>query len=66
MTVKEDIAELFHHLMAQITGVLEDAATQASDHQAGSLPDTISPLVTRVEEALVLARAAQTIVDRAD
>lgn len=64
MTVKEDTAELFHHLMAHITGVLEDAATLASDHQTGALPDTISPLIARVEEVLVLARAAQTIVDR--
>jgi len=59
----EDTAELFHHLMAQITGVLEDAATLASDHQAGSLPDTISPLINHVEDALTLTRAAQTIVD---
>jgi hypothetical protein len=65
VTVDEDTAELFHHLMAQITGILEDAATQASDHQAGSLPDTIAPLITHIEDALVLTRAAQTIVDRA-
>lgn len=63
MTANEDTAELFHHLMAQITGVLEDAATLASDHQAGALPNTVSPLITRVEAALALTRAAQTIVD---
>ena len=61
----ENSAELFHHLMAQITGVLEDAATLAGNHQAGSLPDTISPLIQLVEDALILIRAAQTIVDRA-
>lgn len=65
MTAQDDTAELFHHLMAQITGVLEDATTLASDHQTGSLPDTIAPLITRVEGALILARAAQTIVDQA-
>ena len=64
MTADEDASELFHHLMAQITGVLEDVATLASDHQTGPLPNTTSPLVTRVEEALILTRAAQTIVDR--
>lgn len=64
MRAQDDTAELFHHLMAQITGVLEDAATQASDHQAGSLPDTIAPLTTHIEDALILTRAAQTIVDR--
>lgn len=50
MTADEDTAELFYHLMAQITASLEGAATLASNHQA--------------EKALVLARAAQTIVDR--
>ena len=65
MTADEDTAELFHFLMAQITASLEDAATLASDHQTGTLPNTISPLITRVEEALILTRAAQTIVDRA-
>jgi hypothetical protein len=64
VTADDDTAELFHHLMAQITGVLEDAATLASDYQAGSPPDTISPLITRVEDSLTLIRAAQTIVDR--
>lgn len=65
MTGEDDTAELVHHLMAQITGILEDAATLAADHQAGSLPDTISPLIQLVEDALILVRAAQTIVDRA-
>lgn len=64
MTADEDTAELFHHLMAQITGVLEDAATLASDHQSGALPDRVFPLIQLVEEALILTRAAQTIVDR--
>lgn len=64
MTADEDTAELFYHLMAQITASLEDAATLASNHQAGALPDTVSPLIQLVEDALVLARAAQTIVDR--
>lgn len=65
MTADEDTAELFHHLMAQIASVLEDAATLAADYQAGALPDTVAPLISRVEDALVLTRAAQTIVDRA-
>ena len=66
MTADEDTAELFHHLMAHITGVLEDAATLASDNQTGALPDTISQLINHVEDSLALIRAAQTIVDRAD
>lgn len=65
MTGEDDTAELFHHLMAQITGIIEDAATLAADHQAGPLPTMIAPLITHLEDALVLARAAQTIVDRA-
>jgi|TARA_R110002072_G_scaffold80606_1_gene185101 hypothetical protein len=64
VTADRDAAELFHHLMAQITGVLEDAATLASDNQTGALPDTIAPLIIQVEKALILTRAAQTIVDR--
>lgn len=64
MTGEADTAELFHHLMAQITASLEDAATLASDHQAGALPNTIAPLITHIENALVLTKAAQTIVDR--
>lgn len=65
MTGEDDTAELFHHLMAQITGVLEDAATLAADYQADPPPTTIAPLITHLEDSLVLARAAQTIVDRA-
>lgn len=63
MTADKDTAELFHHLMAQITGVLEDAAALASDHQTGPLPQTVTPLIKQTEDALTLTRAAQTIVD---
>lgn len=64
MTVSSDEIELFHHLAAQTTAKLEDAATLALRHQAGPLPGTLEPLVNRTEAAVALIRAAQTIVDR--
>ena len=64
MTVSSDEVELFHHLAAQATAELEDAAALTLQHQTGPLPETLEPLLGRTEAALALIRAAQTIVDR--
>jgi hypothetical protein len=64
MTASADEIELFHHLAAQATAELEDAATLALRHQTGPLPRTLDPLLDRTEAAVALIRAAQTIVDR--
>ncbi|MFY0639361.1 hypothetical protein [Maricaulis maris] len=64
MSADPDDLDLFHHLAAQATGELENAAVQAIQFQAGSLPTTLAPLIKRIEAALVLVKAAQTIVDQ--
>lgn len=62
MSLEEDRADLFHHLMAEITACLEAAAALAAQNQAGTLPEDIAPLLARIAEAERLARAADTIV----
>lgn len=62
MSLEEDRADLFHHLMAEITACLEAAAALAAQNQAGALPEDIAPLLVRIAEAERLARAADTIV----
>lgn len=64
MTASPDEIDLFHHLAAQATGELEDAATLTVEHQTGPLPNSLAPLIRRTEAAMALIRAAQTIVDR--
>ncbi|MBL4538457.1 MAG: hypothetical protein JKP96_07280 [Oceanicaulis sp.] len=64
MSADPDDLELFHHLAAQVTGELENAAVQAIRFQTGSPPTTLAPLIKRIEAALVLVKAAQTIVDQ--
>ena len=61
MPAEEDRADLFHHLMAEITACLEGAAALAAQNQAGALPEDIAPLLARIAEAERLARAADTI-----
>jgi hypothetical protein len=61
MSLEEDRAGLFHHLMAEITACLEGAAALAAQNQAGTLPEDIAPLLARIAEAERLARAADTI-----
>jgi len=56
-------AELFHHLMAQATAHLEDAATLASILQTGAVPTSLKALVDQIDTAMKLTLAAQTIVD---
>lgn len=63
MTADDGEAELFHHLMAQATAHLEDAATLASNHQAGAVPTSLKALIVRIDAAMKLTLAAQTIVD---
>jgi hypothetical protein len=65
VTASPDDIDLFHHLAAQATGELEDAATLTVRHQTGPLPNSLGPVIRRTEAALALIRAAQTIVDRA-
>lgn len=66
MTVEEDRADLFHHLMAEITASLEDAAALAARHQAGAPPDDLAALIERLADIERLARAADTIVRQDD
>ena len=63
MTEEDGEAELFHHLMAQATAHLENAATLASIHQAGAVPVSLKALVNQIDTAMKLTLAAQTIVD---
>ena len=63
MTGDDGEAELFHHLMAQATAHLENAATLASIHQAGAVPTSLKALVDQIDTAMKLTLAAQTIVD---
>jgi hypothetical protein len=63
VTGEDGDVELFHHLMAQATAHLEDAATLASIHQAGAIPASLKALVDQIDTAMKLTLAAQTIVD---